>query len=68
MEKLDKILDACVAKGQKTTKDELLGVAFVVVNKDGEPSSPPPLLMESPRPLLQPNLKSHPLTGKRPQE
>lgn len=37
MEKLDKILDACVAKGDKTTKDELLGAAFVVVNKDGEP-------------------------------
>ncbi|KAK2606791.1 hypothetical protein N8I77_005517 [Diaporthe amygdali] len=35
MEKLDKILDACVAKGDKTTKDELLGAAFVVVNKDG---------------------------------
>lgn len=39
MEKLDKILDACVAKGDKTTKDELLGAAFVVVNKDGEPSA-----------------------------
>lgn len=44
MEKLDKILDACVAKGQKTTKDQLLGAAFVVVNKDGEPFlNPPPL-------------------------
>ncbi|KAG6354678.1 hypothetical protein INS49_004696 [Diaporthe citri] len=35
MEKLDEILDACVAEGAKTTKDELLGAAFVVVNKDG---------------------------------
>lgn len=36
MERLDQILDTCVAKGDKTTKDELLGAAFVVVNKDGE--------------------------------
>lgn len=36
MEKLDGILDAYVTKGDKTTKDELLGAAFVVVNKDGE--------------------------------
>lgn len=36
MEKLDGILDTCVSKGDKTTKDELLGAAFVVVNKDGE--------------------------------
>lgn len=49
MEKLDGILDACVTKGDKTTKDELLGLAFVVVDKDGEasfasclPSSGPP--------------------------
>ncbi|KUI58331.1 Acyltransferase LovD [Cytospora mali] len=35
MEKLDKILDSYCAKGGKTTKNELLGAAFVVVNKDG---------------------------------
>jgi hypothetical protein len=39
MEKLDWILNACVAMGDKTTKDELLGAAFVVVNKDGEAPS-----------------------------
>ncbi|ROV87587.1 hypothetical protein VMCG_10612 [Cytospora schulzeri] len=35
MERLDKILNSYCAKGDKTTKDELLGAAFVVVNKDG---------------------------------
>lgn len=40
MEKLDRILDACVAKGDKTSKDELLGAAFVVVDKDSEPAPP----------------------------
>lgn len=40
MEKLDKILEAYCAKGGKTTKDELLGAAFVVVNKDGVSSHP----------------------------
>ncbi|ROW00526.1 hypothetical protein VSDG_03219 [Cytospora chrysosperma] len=35
MDKLDEILASYCAKGGKTTKDELLGAAFVVVNKDG---------------------------------
>lgn len=45
MEKLDKILDSYCAKGSRTTKDELLGGAFVVVSKDGALSriQPPPL-------------------------
>lgn len=54
MERLDKILDACVAKGDKTTKDELLGAAFVVVNKDGE-DTPEPL---PPHPL-QARVRTH---------
>lgn len=40
MEKLDKILEAYCAKGGKTTKDELLGAAFIVVNKDGLSAHP----------------------------
>lgn len=35
MDKLDEILASYCAKGGKTTKNELLGAAFVVVNKDG---------------------------------
>ncbi|KAF7299558.1 Beta-lactamase domain-containing protein [Mycena chlorophos] len=36
MDKLDALLAASVAKpGEKTTKDQLLGVAAVIVNKDG---------------------------------
>jgi hypothetical protein len=35
MDKLNEILASYCAKGGKTTKDELLGAAFVVVNKDG---------------------------------
>lgn len=57
MEKLDEILDACVAKGQKTTKDQLLGAAFVVVNKDGEPPTMkfpiPDILDPSPHALTE---------------
>ncbi|ROW02556.1 hypothetical protein VPNG_07844 [Cytospora leucostoma] len=41
MEKLDKILEAYCAKDGKTTKDELLGAAFVVVNKDDSPKFRP---------------------------
>lgn len=42
MEKLNEILRSYVPKnqGDKTSKDELLGAAFVVVNKNGKtPSS-----------------------------
>lgn len=40
MEKLNEILNSYCAKGEKTTKDELLGAAFVVVNKDGDSALP----------------------------
>lgn len=36
MDKLDRILESIVAKGETPDKDHLLGAAFVVVNKDGE--------------------------------
>lgn len=37
MEKLNEVLQSYMPKGpgEKTTKDQLLGAAFVVVNKDG---------------------------------
>lgn len=38
MEKLDRILESYVAKGETAGKDELLGAAFVVVNQEGETS------------------------------
>lgn len=40
MEKLNEILRSYVPKshGEKTSRDELLGAAFVVVNKNGKSS------------------------------
>jgi len=49
MEKLDGILNVCVTMEGKTTKDELLGAAFVVVNKDGEAPSASCLWSSHPR-------------------
>lgn len=41
MEKLDHILNSYVAAGSaKPGKNELLGAAFVVVDKNGEPTDP----------------------------
>lgn len=42
MQKLNEILDSFCAKGEKTTKDEILGATFIVVGKDGNypPSGP----------------------------
>lgn len=40
MEKLNQILESYVAaRDEKPGKDQLLGAAFVVVNKDGEPKA-----------------------------
>jgi hypothetical protein len=46
-EKLDNILNNYVAQGT-ATKDKLLGAAFIVVTKDGTPSSTQPHIPQPP--------------------